>query len=73
MQGIWEISRLSSRDQRGAGELQGDGGGALAESALGLVPVPVQGLTAGWGRADKWSLSLMGPALSTAFRVQTHS
>lgn len=51
----------------------GDGGGALAESALGLVPVLMQGLTAGWGRVDKWSFRLMGPVLSMAFQVKTHT
>jgi len=72
LQGIWEISRLISQDQRGAGELPGDGGGALAESALGPVPAPVQDLTAdeaGWTSG----LCFMIPALSKAFRVKTHS
>lgn len=50
----------------------GEGEGARAESALGLVLMPVQGWTVGWGRADKQSLSLMGPAISTAFMVKTH-
>lgn len=50
----------------------GEGEGARAESALSLVLVPVQGWTVGWGRADMQSLSLMGPAISTAFMVKTH-